>query len=143
MSLQPCSLSSTPSCSGVRSLSTNLFLSSSSSHFNHLRRDARLVFTLVLFLARVSFSALVMSLDSHNYYILFAIFQVWTELRRPKVGGVNFHTGMGGFLQTLMFGYAGIRIHLDRLEIIQPQLPPEATKFRIKGELFFKCLQQG
>ncbi|XP_039765165.1 protein-glucosylgalactosylhydroxylysine glucosidase [Pararge aegeria] len=60
-------------------------------------------------------------------------FKVWTELRRPKVGAVNFHTGMGGFLQTLMFGYAGIRIHLNRLEITQPQLPPEATKFRIKG----------
>ncbi|XP_045763177.1 protein-glucosylgalactosylhydroxylysine glucosidase [Maniola jurtina] len=60
-------------------------------------------------------------------------FKVWTEQRRPKVGAVNFHTGMGGFLQTLMFGYAGLRIHLDKLEIIQPQLPPEATKFRIKG----------
>ncbi|XP_047545214.1 protein-glucosylgalactosylhydroxylysine glucosidase [Vanessa atalanta] len=60
-------------------------------------------------------------------------FKVWSELRRPRVGAVNFLTGMGGFLQTLMFGYAGLRIHLDRLEVNRPQLPPEATRFRIKG----------
>ncbi|XP_028165174.1 protein-glucosylgalactosylhydroxylysine glucosidase isoform X1 [Ostrinia furnacalis] len=60
-------------------------------------------------------------------------FKVWTELRRPNVGAVNFFTGMGGFLQTLVFGYAGVRVHLDRLEITRPQLPPEATKFRVRG----------
>lgn len=60
---------------------------------------------------------------------------MWSELRRPKVGAVNFFTGMGGFLQTLVFGYAGIRVHLDRLEITRPQLPPEATKFTIRGNI--------
>ncbi|KAJ2953896.1 hypothetical protein O0L34_g1527 [Tuta absoluta] len=60
-------------------------------------------------------------------------FKIWSELRRPRVGAVNFLTGMGGFLQTLMFGYGGIRIHLDRLEIDRPQLPPEATSFKIRG----------
>ncbi|XP_032530188.2 protein-glucosylgalactosylhydroxylysine glucosidase [Danaus plexippus] len=60
-------------------------------------------------------------------------FKIWSELRRPRLGAVNFHTGMGGFLQALMFGYGGIRVHLDRLVITQPQLPPEATRFKIKG----------
>lgn len=60
-------------------------------------------------------------------------FKVWTELRRPDSGAVNFFTGMGGFLQTLVFGYAGVSIHLDRLEINKPRLPPKATKFTIKG----------
>nr|XP_049691823.1 protein-glucosylgalactosylhydroxylysine glucosidase [Helicoverpa armigera] len=60
-------------------------------------------------------------------------FKVWCELRRPLSGAVNFFTGMGGFMQTLMFGYAGVSIHLDRLEINKPRLPPNATKFTIRG----------
>ncbi|KAH9642784.1 hypothetical protein HF086_010437 [Spodoptera exigua] len=60
-------------------------------------------------------------------------FKIWTELRRPDSGAVNFFTGMGGFLQTLVFGYAGVSIHLDRLEINKPRLPPKATKFTIRG----------
>ncbi|KAG6457335.1 hypothetical protein O3G_MSEX010241 [Manduca sexta] len=60
-------------------------------------------------------------------------FKVWSELQRPDIGAMNFFTGMGGFLQTLIFGYAGISIHLDRLEINWPQLPPEATRFKVKG----------
>lgn len=62
-------------------------------------------------------------------------FQIWSELRRPGVGAVNFFTGMGGFLQALIFGYAGLSIHLDRLEFNRPQLPPEANNFKIRGEL--------
>lgn len=65
--------------------------------------------------------------------------QVWSELRRPNIGAVNFLTGMGGFLQALIFGYAGIRIHLDRLEIDKPQLPPGVKKFKIRGELRLCC----
>ncbi|XP_045486467.1 protein-glucosylgalactosylhydroxylysine glucosidase [Pieris rapae] len=60
-------------------------------------------------------------------------FKVWSELRRPDVGAVNFFTGMGGFLQALIFGYAGISVKLDKITINRPQLPPEATRFRIKG----------
>ncbi|XP_059058126.1 protein-glucosylgalactosylhydroxylysine glucosidase isoform X1 [Achroia grisella] len=60
-------------------------------------------------------------------------FKVWSELQRPNVGAVNFFTGMGGFLQTLIFGYAGVSIHLDRLEINRPQLPPNTTNFKIRG----------
>lgn len=40
---------------------------------------------------------------------------------------------MGGFLQTIIFGYAGISIHIDRLEIVKPQLLPESTRLKIHG----------
>ncbi|CAB3230488.1 unnamed protein product [Arctia plantaginis] len=60
-------------------------------------------------------------------------FKVWSELRRPDIGATNFFTGMGGFLQTLIFGYAGISIHLDRLEINEARLPPNVNKFTIRG----------
>lgn len=63
-----------------------------------------------------------------NFFI-----QVWTELQRPDVGAANFFTGMGGFLQTLMFGYAGLGVQLDRLEVTRPQLPAGATRFKIRG----------
>uniref|UniRef100_A0A182NT82 Protein-glucosylgalactosylhydroxylysine glucosidase n=1 Tax=Anopheles dirus TaxID=7168 RepID=A0A182NT82_9DIPT len=55
-------------------------------------------------------------------------FHVWHELQQPASGGAqNFLTGAGGFLQTVLFGYAGIRVHLDRLEVrgLSPEeLPP-------------------
>ncbi|XP_026314471.1 protein-glucosylgalactosylhydroxylysine glucosidase-like [Hyposmocoma kahamanoa] len=60
-------------------------------------------------------------------------FKMWTEARLPDIGAVNFLTGMGGFLQALTFGYAGVRIHLDRLEINKPQLPPGVSKFTVRG----------
>ena len=45
-------------------------------------------------------------------------FKIWTEVQ-SGVGAVNFITGAGGFLQALISGYAGIRIHPDSLEIKQ------------------------
>ncbi|CAK1602766.1 unnamed protein product [Parnassius mnemosyne] len=60
-------------------------------------------------------------------------FKVWSELRRPDVGAVNFQTGMGGFLQAIVFGYAGLSVYLDRFEIHRAQLPPQATRLKIKG----------
>uniref|UniRef100_A0A182TBK2 Glycoside hydrolase family 65 central catalytic domain-containing protein n=1 Tax=Anopheles maculatus TaxID=74869 RepID=A0A182TBK2_9DIPT len=45
-------------------------------------------------------------------------FHVWHELQQPGPGGAqNFITGAGGFLQAVLFGYAGFRVYLDRLEI--------------------------
>jgi hypothetical protein len=66
--------------------------------------------------------------------------QVWTEVVRPEVGAVNFQTGMGGLLQTLVFGFGGARLHLDRLEILRPQLPPDTDKFTIRGRSFSTSL---
>jgi trehalose/maltose hydrolase-like predicted phosphorylase len=47
---------------------------------------------------------------------------------------VNFITGAGGFLQAVVFGYGGIRLTLDQLEI-KPRghLPNEATKLVFHG----------
>ena len=58
---------------------------------------------------------------------------MWTEAQ-SGVGAVNFITGAGGFLQAVLFGYGGIRLHLDQLEI-KPRghLPNQATKFTFRG----------
>ena len=47
---------------------------------------------------------------------------------------MNFITGAGGFLQAVVFGYGGIRLTLDQLEI-KPRghLPNEATKLVFHG----------
>ncbi len=52
-------------------------------------------------------------------------FQVWTET--PTGGAINFITGAGGFLQSLVFGYGGIRIERGRLTLT-PQVPPGDVK---------------
>ncbi|GBP81985.1 Protein-glucosylgalactosylhydroxylysine glucosidase [Eumeta japonica] len=58
---------------------------------------------------------------------------IWSELKRPESGAVNFLTGAGGLLQAVMFGYAGLSIHLDRLTILRPRPPPHATSLTIRG----------
>ncbi|XP_048752483.2 protein-glucosylgalactosylhydroxylysine glucosidase-like isoform X2 [Ostrea edulis] len=58
-------------------------------------------------------------------------FNVWTELS-DGTGAVNFITGMGGFLQSLLFGYGGFRLHPDRIDF-HGRLPPSTTSFNITG----------
>ncbi|XP_062577760.1 protein-glucosylgalactosylhydroxylysine glucosidase-like [Saccostrea cucullata] len=60
-----------------------------------------------------------------------APFNVWTE-NADGTGAVNFITGMGGFLQSLLFGYGGIRLHPDRIDF-HGRLPPSSTSFKITG----------
>lgn len=60
-------------------------------------------------------------------------FYVWTET--PKGGAVNFLTGAGGFLQTVTFGYPGIRIGGDGLRL-KPVLPGGASFLRVRGISF-------
>lgn len=57
--------------------------------------------------------------------------QVWSE-NRFGGGAVNFITGMGGFLQALMFGYAGMRLHVEELSFNSPQLPPSVTRLAFR-----------
>ena len=45
---------------------------------------------------------------------------------------MNFITGAGGFLQSLMFGYAGIRLQMESLHF-DPVLPNETTKVELTG----------
>ncbi|XP_055712851.1 protein-glucosylgalactosylhydroxylysine glucosidase-like isoform X2 [Phlebotomus papatasi] len=62
-------------------------------------------------------------------------FFIWREysIERNETGAVNFLTGAGGFLQAILSGYGGIRIHLDRLVLQTPSLPPGTRHFRMKG----------
>ncbi|EGG14804.1 acid trehalase-like protein 1 [Cavenderia fasciculata] len=58
-------------------------------------------------------------------------FKIWTET--PTGGCVNFITGAGGWLQALLFGYGGLRIHQDQYYFYSPQLPPNTTSLKIRG----------
>jgi hypothetical protein len=58
-------------------------------------------------------------------------FAVWTET--PSGGTVNFITGAGGFLQSVVFGYGGLRLREDRLDVHPPPLPSGATKLTLNG----------
>lgn len=57
-------------------------------------------------------------------------FKVWTET--PGGGAVNFITGAGGFLQAVLFGYGGFKLHEDYLEF-KPTLLPNTTSMKIIG----------
>lgn len=61
-------------------------------------------------------------------------FKVWTEAM-PGVEGAagNFITGAGGFLQSIINGYGGVRLHFDNLTITNFYVPPESTSLDFKG----------
>lgn len=61
-----------------------------------------------------------------------APFMVWTE-NADGSGAVNFITGAGGFLQSLLFGYGGLRIHGNSKLLFNPRLPSGATLVRFIG----------
>lgn len=62
-----------------------------------------------------------------------APFQVWTET--PDGNAVNFITGAGGFLQTLLNGYAGLRIVEDNGGGLaaHPKCIEQATGMKVRG----------
>ena len=64
-------------------------------------------------------------------------FYMWTE-NVNGTGAVNFMTGMGGFLQGLIFGYLGLRVKLDRIEF-SPILPPNTSTVLLKGIDYYKA----
>jgi len=57
--------------------------------------------------------------------------KVWTE-NKKKDGATNFITGMGGFLQALLFGYGGVRLREKSLEL-DPVLLPGCSEMRFMG----------
>merc|ERR1711972_1266316 len=59
----------------------------------------------------------------HGYANIQRPFNVWTET--PTGGAVNFITGAGGFLQSIIFGASGMRICKDHLYF--DPVPPSAT----------------
>ena len=68
---------------------------------------------------------------------LFFIFlsQVWTE-EASGGGATNFITGMGGYLQSVLFGYGGLRMHSDRVDF-NCTLIPDTTGFTVRGKYKF------
>lgn len=61
-------------------------------------------------------------------------FYVWNERANGAgLGASNFLTGAGGFLQTIMYGYEGIRIKTDSMTITRPTLPPRTTQLKLNG----------
>jgi len=58
---------------------------------------------------------------------------VWSEYPNGK-GAINFITGMGGFLQSLLFGFLGIRLEPTCLTI-KPVLHSHWTRIRLTGKL--------
>ncbi|XP_051545370.1 protein-glucosylgalactosylhydroxylysine glucosidase isoform X6 [Myxocyprinus asiaticus] len=58
-------------------------------------------------------------------------FQVWSESSDGS-GCVNFLTGMGGFLQAVLFGYTGFRVQKEGLAFA-PLLPREVDALNVKG----------
>jgi len=58
-------------------------------------------------------------------------FQVWTET--PSGGCVNFITGAGGFLQSVISGYGGVRLDGLALRISPPEPPGNASSLTLRG----------
>ncbi|CAI9550235.1 unnamed protein product [Staurois parvus] len=58
-------------------------------------------------------------------------FKIWTECADGS-GAVNFLTGMGGFLQAILFGYTGFRINKQSLDL-DPVATDEIIKLQITG----------
>ena len=63
--------------------------------------------------------------------------QVWTEFPSGE-GAINFITGMGGFLQSVLFGYAGFRIHQEYL-LFDFNLPNGTNTFNVSVSDNFDC----
>ncbi|CAD5114394.1 DgyrCDS3529 [Dimorphilus gyrociliatus] len=64
-------------------------------------------------------------------------FKVWTEYgdhsNVQNEGAVNFLPGMGGFLQSIIFGFAGVRIRPEMLEFHNPIPAPDTDKIKLLG----------
>ncbi|XP_064169079.1 protein-glucosylgalactosylhydroxylysine glucosidase isoform X2 [Anguilla rostrata] len=58
-------------------------------------------------------------------------FQVWSEVSDGS-GAVNFLTGMGGFLQAVLFGYTGFRVQKSCLTFA-PLLPDDIRELHVSG----------
>ncbi|NXJ77509.1 PGGHG glucosidase, partial [Trogon melanurus] len=58
-------------------------------------------------------------------------FKIWVE-NSDGSGAVNFLTGMGGFLQAVLFGYTGFRITRSSLRF-DPAFPDNVNKLKVNG----------
>lgn len=60
-------------------------------------------------------------------------FKVWSEVIPGVHGAGNFITGAGGFLQSIINGYGGVRLHFDRLTISNFYVPPNSSSLEFNG----------
>ena len=52
---------------------------------------------------------------------------------REDESSVNFLPGMGAFLQSIIYGFGGIRVRPQMLEFHDPRPPPDAAELRLMG----------
>jgi len=62
------------------------------------------------------------------------ISQIWTEAQPPTLGAVNFITGMGGFLQSIVSGYGGLRLYPEEIVFFKPRVPPQSDSLKLIGQ---------
>lgn len=60
-------------------------------------------------------------------------FMVWSEAILGVNGAGNFITGAGGFLQAIINGYGGVRLHFDRLTITNFYVPQGSSSLEFNG----------
>ncbi|ELU02128.1 hypothetical protein CAPTEDRAFT_222476 [Capitella teleta] len=66
-------------------------------------------------------------------------FKIWTEYKEgvgsnpDTKSSVNFLPGMGGFMQSIIYGFAGIRVRPQMLEFHNPTPPPDSSELRLWG----------
>lgn len=75
-------------------------------------------------------SARTMFFKSYEQYMR-EPFNVWSENGDGTDGAGNFITGAGGFLQSVINGYAGVRLRYGELVISQPHLLPQTSRLYI------------
>ena len=62
-------------------------------------------------------------------------FKVWSELR-DETGATNFITGAGGYLQSLIFGYLGVRLKQDSLSFNMTRIQATSS-LQVNGIKYF------
>jgi hypothetical protein len=60
-------------------------------------------------------------------------FLVWSENQPEMPAAGNFITGAGGFLQSLINGYGGIRLHFNHMSITNFYVPRNSGSLRLNG----------
>lgn len=60
-------------------------------------------------------------------------FKVWSESMPGIAGTGNFITGAGGFLQSVINGYGGVRLHFGSLTISNFYVPPQSSSLEFNG----------
>lgn len=70
-----------------------------------------------------------------NTRVIFLLFnfalKAWSENANGP-GAANFITGMGGYLQSVIFGYGGLRVYEDRI-VLNGKLPLSVTNMNLVG----------